>query len=492
MNKKIISSLIILIFGCIAFLNVYSYNLSDKDKNKWELITNKIESLISKKWKQYRSIYIDALKKLQKKYSSNAKINTLVWYVIIQLKNSENDLESMFLEENNIEEQNTMSNNSTENQDLKDLYSYRVANEWDYKVLYLSKKHAKAEIKIDFVDWEINNVFFEKNLLIYDWISTWWMIKKVFDVNKMKEISKMRWWNITTDKKFIYSCEESWYGPWSINSFNLSTWKYSDIYKKVSDVHKAFLSHELDINENLDYIQVRNCSFVNGEVGPFLKFQLFNSMLKNTAIDFNYYLNSGELVYDSTLWTEFYDKPDENKISYQVKNDGMFNILYLLKNGKSIKIDEYSWDIVDVSIINNFLIYDLVFSNSNEKVIFDISQMEKLGNFTDWRNSNENKIKFTNGKFTSDNKFIYSCNKSTQDMPQWEMQAFDLSIWKLTNIKQLSTDTNIPLNNLEIISCWYIYDPQLGPTLDFEVHNPLLPLTRNHSYHYIFQTNEVY
>lgn len=144
----------------------------------------------------------------------------------------------------------------------------KVLNSEDYyenDVLYLIKKNWD-KIEIDESDWIIENVEFLDNLLIYEWGYTWWMIKKIYDVNLKKEVWRIPFWEFTSDKDFIYSCIEWWYGPWYISSFNLDTLVYKNYF------------------ENTDWKYIKKCNY-NDYI---LKFEICDSDWKkceNSNID---------------------------------------------------------------------------------------------------------------------------------------------------------------------------------------------------------------
>lgn len=78
--KKILFWVFIFVFSVCS---TYSYSWALKDYEKINLITNKIEKIITKKWEKYRNKYIEALEKVKKNKSD--KIIYLIEGVINEL-----------------------------------------------------------------------------------------------------------------------------------------------------------------------------------------------------------------------------------------------------------------------------------------------------------------------------------------------------------------------------------------------------------------------
>lgn len=77
----------------------------------------------------------------------------------------------------------------------------------DYKLdklgnLYLIKNG--QTYFVDSVDWGIKNISIWEKYLLYDWISTWGILKKVYDIKRMRHIWKVNWWKVVGN--IIYGC----------------------------------------------------------------------------------------------------------------------------------------------------------------------------------------------------------------------------------------------------------------------------------------------
>jgi len=113
----------------------------------------------------------------------------------------------------------------------KDQVNYQIIREENGQGLHLMKNW--EDIKIASTDWDIKNVIFLNGLMICDYISTAWSIKRVYDIKLMKELGSIWFWEFTKDKKYIYSCMEAGYWPGNIQSFNLVTLKDINLSKKL-------------------------------------------------------------------------------------------------------------------------------------------------------------------------------------------------------------------------------------------------------------------
>jgi len=153
--------------------------------------------------------------------------------------------------------------------------SFEVKKVDNNSVLYLKNKWNKFEV--DKSEWSIKNVEFLNNYLIYEWVSTWWMMKKVFDIKKKKVIDKIYFWVFTNDKKYIYSCEESWYWPWNIQFFDI--WK---AFKR--DIWK-------ELNVWVNWIIVKKCEYKNW----WINFELFSEKDSKSIWNYIYNLESNKL-----------------------------------------------------------------------------------------------------------------------------------------------------------------------------------------------------
>jgi len=130
---------------------------------------------------------------------------------------------------NQIVEKELVKNNIN-NKVNKDNYSFKISD--DRSTLYLFSDWKK--IKIDESLWSIQNTQILGDYLIYEWISTWGMLKKIYSIKDKKEIAKMFFWTLTENKQYIYSCEESWYWPWNIQVFDFEKNKLKNISSELN------------------------------------------------------------------------------------------------------------------------------------------------------------------------------------------------------------------------------------------------------------------
>ena len=151
--------------------------------------------------------------------------------------------------------------------DIKDK-KYEVRKENWYSILFLFIDWDESEI--DRSEWRIENVEFINDYLIYEWISTGWMIKKVYDINNKKEVTKLNFWIITEDQKFIYSCEEWGYWPWYIKVFEFS------------NLTEKNISNDLWIWK--EWIIVKECNYENKKI----IFNLSNGSTWEVKWDYTY------------------------------------------------------------------------------------------------------------------------------------------------------------------------------------------------------------
>ncbi len=265
--KKLLSLILITI---IIFSGIANFALAEENSYKYlnktiiEKLDKKIDSL---KWNKSKTLIlliskIDKIIKREKNEIKKALYSELNEYLKLKKKGFESNW-------------------------IKDLgYSFEIQkNDADNHVLYLLKNWEKIKIN---TGPDISAVTFLWNLLIYDLSSTWWSVKIVYDLNLMKEIQKVHFWMFTKDRKFIYSCMESWHWPWDIQVLNLSNFEFIDLYKK------------LDIEKN--NLLISKCS---ESINNTIEFQLSNSFENpTTVLNYTYNFETKKLskINESSNW----------------------------------------------------------------------------------------------------------------------------------------------------------------------------------------------
>lgn len=87
LTKKIISFIVLI---SISTSSLYAYDLTDKEKSKWDLVYNKIMLVINKKPEEKREKYkkqiITKLELLQERARNKEKLASLIWYITEKMK----------------------------------------------------------------------------------------------------------------------------------------------------------------------------------------------------------------------------------------------------------------------------------------------------------------------------------------------------------------------------------------------------------------------
>lgn len=121
--------LLLIISFILIFSNwAFAYTLTPKDTQATNIITQKIEELIDKRWEKARNIYISSLISIQEKYKNNERIYTILWQIIDNL-NIEDETQSLInsdLELDNSNEYTTWEQKLETLEDLEKYYNIKI------------------------------------------------------------------------------------------------------------------------------------------------------------------------------------------------------------------------------------------------------------------------------------------------------------------------------------------------------------------------------
>ena len=164
--------------------------------------------------------------------------------------------------------------------------------------------------------------------MTYDWISTWWQIKKVYDIEKKEIIARVNRWKIIDN--FIYGCWEYGYWPGYVELYYLDSWIFRDFSPVDTMVKECnftdnHLYFTLINNEQITELQtveqwyqhkfdIDNNQLYSRDIGNATWIKVENSVVEQYPVQKNY-INSKH------LWNNFILKQtlEQSNLEYQWK-----------------------------------------------------------------------------------------------------------------------------------------------------------------------------
>ncbi len=307
-----------------------NYNLTTKDKQLVEVLTNKVEQVISQRWERFRTTLISSINNLALKHKSNIRVSSILKQVAYSLDNNfEKDLDKIL---NNLDKDNnqlfSISQINTITKKLENLeninYSRNTSslNQWNFKAEYFPVKDYKLNtdkiiITIDGKKYELPWVYNEterkryldeikkwgckwyNNILLkpsdwdcimardfseFLWFSPswyyilytiwgyWWTSSKLVDVKTGKVFLDIVWWvsmnTWTKDRsQFIYWLQNWYFSEWWL--YITIKWSFPKT-KKINDYD--ILSWYVD--DNYIYVKAKIYNANGGAIKKLLIYDL--------------------------------------------------------------------------------------------------------------------------------------------------------------------------------------------------------------------------
>lgn len=153
--------------------NIYAYTLTQNDTNIVNSLTQKIESLIEKKWENYRNKFIKELNKLSIKYSKNERLKTIIDEIVVSLSNDNQWLEKMLLEWVN-SDNITNNGNSNNNDKIAKKIEISDLTTWIFNLTCLNTiTYARSEGTAFLMKIQWKNTIFT-NMHVFEWMNKCW------------------------------------------------------------------------------------------------------------------------------------------------------------------------------------------------------------------------------------------------------------------------------------------------------------------------------
>ena len=371
-------------FTC-SLINTEINNYSDyksKIDNLFTKLSKKDEATKNKYYKKISSVTNKYLQKLDK--IKQKKLYTIVWYL-----KCENDKKFDKLTNDNF-------------------FSYKLDKLWN---LYAIKLGQSYFVDSTSNDWSIiNNIKIIWNFLIYDWTSTGWTIKKVYDIELKKKVGWVIFWKLVWNN-IIYGCDTSWYWPWSVQVLNLNIKEFKNFRPSNLNVYSCLLKWKslyftlIDQNNNKeDY-----------------KYDLLGSELYVNAVRFNdTWWADANYVYSKIFIKKYNKKWTFIKYIWaniEARQNSMYTYFY------------YNWKLINTvknKIKNDkYLIYGYNYNDGDiisDNYLTEFYAKKKLDLYSASFEQNNNRIFFVKKTDSWQTNFAYDL--ITNKLEDWEFEYY--------------------------------------------------------------------